>query len=88
MVMIFTAVVNTDPGYLTNPPNNNNVVYLAEHKPLVNLLRSVECFEVCPECEIVKPSRSKHCDICEKCVGVYDHHCPWINNCVYNVHKS
>jgi len=32
--------------------------------------------------KIVKPARSKHCEICHKCVMVYDHHCPWINNCV------
>jgi len=32
--------------------------------------------------QIVKPARSRHCDVCGSCIMVYDHHCPWINNCV------
>jgi len=26
--------------------------------------------------------RTKHCDLCEKCVHKYDHHCFWIGGCV------
>ena len=38
--------------------------------------------DICSECRIPMQLRSKHCDICKKCVQVYDHHCPWINNCI------
>ncbi|EAR94876.1 DHHC zinc finger protein (macronuclear) [Tetrahymena thermophila SB210] len=49
---------------------------------LISLYQNNDVSKICVECCIVKPKRSRHCEICKKCIRVYDHHCPWINNCV------
>jgi len=36
----------------------------------------------CKVCLAVKPDRTHHCSICNRCVLKMDHHCPWICNCV------
>ncbi|KAF7300383.1 Palmitoyltransferase [Mycena chlorophos] len=36
----------------------------------------------CSKCEIVKPYRAHHCRICGTCILKFDHHCPWIGQCV------
>ncbi|TIB64511.1 hypothetical protein E3P77_03103 [Wallemia ichthyophaga] len=36
----------------------------------------------CSKCSAVKPERAHHCRVCSRCILKYDHHCPWINQCV------
>lgn len=37
----------------------------------------------CHLCNIkTSGSRTKHCSVCNKCVGKFDHHCKWLNHCI------
>ncbi|KAL8562189.1 hypothetical protein ACOMHN_005174 [Nucella lapillus] len=71
-----------DPGYLPrNIPEYDQAIRQAAHfdewkqghNPLSRL---------CHTCRTIKVLRAKHCRYCKRCVREFDHHCPYIYNCV------
>lgn len=39
---------------------------------------------LCTYCQLIKSETSFHCLFCGKCTEMFDHHCPFINNCLGN----
>lgn len=67
----FAFVSLSDPGVISKNFNSHS-----RKKPEGGIIRW------CDNCNCEKPPRSHHCSVCRRCVAAYDHHCPWINNCV------
>lgn len=94
MALGFLSLVNyTDPGTVTTnaalaagldlddvPPREQRTRGLA-HEFTANDGSQCE-FRWCDTCELWKPPRASHCMICKRCFERFDHHCPWVGNCV------
>uniref|UniRef100_A0A1B0FEF2 Palmitoyltransferase n=1 Tax=Glossina morsitans morsitans TaxID=37546 RepID=A0A1B0FEF2_GLOMM len=71
-----------DPGYI---PLSSDAYYRAiKQIPYFDKLkkRNVILTRLCHSCRCLRPLRAKHCRVCNRCVAYFDHHCPFIYNCV------
>ncbi|OMJ72289.1 hypothetical protein SteCoe_29310 [Stentor coeruleus] len=68
-VMLF-VVSFKDPGYVK------------EKMQIPELYSKIKPDFICPYCSSKKLYNTIHCHHCQRCVNKFDHHCPWINNCV------
>ena len=71
--MLFWFLVwQSKPGYIERDPKMD----------FATLMSTFCARGLCPFCKVINTPRSFHCQVCNKCVERFDHHCPWINNCV------
>ena len=70
-ILLFLRACYSDPGTITD----NSTVGLYPYDESL-YFKGAKCVT----CKTVKPARSKHCKLCNRCVGRFDHHCGWLNN--------
>ncbi|KAJ7307978.1 hypothetical protein JRQ81_008477 [Phrynocephalus forsythii] len=78
-VFLYFVVSLMDPGYVEADQEAEKELLKEEQEsvrvPTVRLRR-------CGYCMLKQPMRAKHCRTCQHCVRRYDHHCPWVENCI------
>ena len=71
-----------DPGILPRgsaPPGREGSSPLVRH---VLMNGQPVALKYCRTCHLWRPPRCVHCARCNNCVDSFDHHCPWIGNCI------
>ncbi|CAH8668193.1 unnamed protein product [Dicrocoelium dendriticum] len=77
-----------DPGFLPVGVPGEKMTTIEKGASRTVMYRAVEINGIstrlkwCVTCELYRPPRCSHCSICKHCIDNFDHHCPWLNNCI------
>lgn len=77
-VLLYFAVSLMDPGFVLTDSAKNSLEETEQMIPDSSTPR----LRRCGYCLLLQPMRARHCATCGHCVRRFDHHCPWISNCV------
>lgn len=82
---LFRAV-SLDPGFVAKPASETEIREVVDGLTSTGKMNGQN---FCLVCMSRQPLRSRHCRHCNRCVARFDHHCPWIWNCVgVNNHRQ
>lgn len=97
VILLLLMTSGRDPGIIprnTHPPQpettDQGIEIGSVQTPQLRLPRIKEVtvngmtvkVKYCDTCMLYRPPRCSHCSICDNCVERFDHHCPWVGQCI------
>ena len=78
------ATATTDPGIVPSSRGmeQREIDICASQVRNVEVNGFVVQLKWCRTCHIFRPPRAAHCSECNVCVERFDHHCPWMGQCI------
>ncbi|KAK6261991.1 hypothetical protein QUC31_007807 [Theobroma cacao] len=96
-IVLLLLTSGRDPGIIprnSHPPEPEGYEGISEFRPgqtpPLRLPRTKDVvvngisvkIKYCDTCMLYRPPRCSHCSICNNCVDRFDHHCPWVGQCI------
>eukprot|EP00039_Didymoeca_costata_P018542 m.333903 g.333903 ORF g.333903 m.333903 type:complete len:310 (-) comp17243_c0_seq1:4363-5292(-) len=91
LLVFFLLTALTDPGIIPRAPKEEAQLstprkpHSVHHPPWSQdamVMGKEVNLKYCTTCHLYRPPRASHCRICNNCVENFDHHCPWVSNCI------
>jgi len=83
MYLFHLLAMLADPGFVPIEGKAHDLYWKALKLAADGCIEEAERIgALCHTCRIARPLRSKHCTMAKRCVSVFDHNCPYVNNTI------